>query len=550
MLCAAVALLCWLPAAPAFAQPFALAVRSDGDDIVYRINLATGAVAPIGPIGFADVESIAIHPHTGVIYAVDDITDQLIIVNPITGAGTAVAPTGVGTITDHGLAFDGAGNLYMSVDAPQNAYKLNPRGGGFLMGAQGQQVTGLAWLDGVLFGLGGDNTNNLVALNQVTGQSQVIGALGGTLSVSDGGIGFDRNDVLWGIEDGGTIFQVNPQTGAGTTVTTTLIGFEDLIVIRPTPVITAPGAGLGPQVVGRVDTNGDGAAETLTANFFAYDPGFSGGVRVARCDLDGDGRPDLITAPGPGGASFVRAFSGLTGAAIMGFVAYDGFFGGVYIACGDTNGDGKADIVTAPGPGGGPHVKVFRGAGGGTMLPGPAANFFPYDPSFTGGVRVAVGDVNGDTVGDIITAPGPGGGPHVRIFNGATGTEIFGFFPYDPGFTGGVFVASGDVNGDGRADIITAPGAGGGPNVRVFSGATGGVLSSFLAYDPAFTGGVTVAAGDINGDGRADIVTGPGAGGGPLVRVFDGPSSALINSFFAYDPSFTGGVFVAGGIGF
>ena len=138
---------------------------------------------------------------------------------------------------------------------------------------------------------------------------------------------------------------------------------------------------------------------------------------------------------------------------------------------------------------------------------------------------MAAGDVNGDGQTDIITGAGPGGGPHVRVFDGASLAEIRSFLAYQcdpvagPCFGGGVSVAAGDVNGDGRADIVTGAGPGGGPHVRVFDGATGAELAGFFAYDPAFTGGVLVAAGDVNGDGLAEIITGRGAGGGPHVSV-------------------------------
>ncbi len=155
----------------------------------------------------------------------------------------------------------------------------------------------------------------------------------------------------------------------------------------------------------------------------------------------------------------------------------------------------------------------------------------------------------------LVTGAGAGGGPHVRVFNAATGQEVIGFFPYPAGFTGGARVAMGDVNGDGIPDLITGAGPGGGPHVQVFDGAAllkGQLINlySFFAYAAGFTGGVFVAPADLNGDGKADIITGAGPGGGPHVQVFDGATGANlaspVGSFFAYDPAFMGGVFVGG----
>jgi hypothetical protein len=118
------------------------------------------------------------------------------------------------------------------------------------------------------------------------------------------------------------------------------------------------------------------------------------------------------------------------------------------------------------------------------------------------------------------------------------------FFAYAPSFHGGVFVAAGDLNGDGKDDIITGAGRGGGGQVKVFDAATLQAIDSFFAYGPSFPNDVRVAAGDVNGDGIADIITGAG-NAAQQVRTFDGISLAALDSFFALDPRTSTGTFVA-----
>jgi hypothetical protein len=239
-----------------------------------------------------------------------------------------------------------------------------------------------------------------------------------------------------------------------------------------------------------------------------------------------------------GGLPVVQLIDPATDQEKSSIVAYDpAFRGGVRVALGDLNGDGVPEIVTGAGPGGGPHVKVFDGRTGDTL-----ASLFAYDPAFRGGISVAVGDVDGDGQADIVTAPGIGGGPDVRVFD-ASGNLKSGFLAYDAAFRGGVSVAIGDVNGDFKAEIITGAGPGGGPHVEVFTG-DGTRLTSFQAYDPAFRGGVSVAAADLTGDGVAEIITGAGPGGGPHVQVFGGAGD-LRTSFLAGDSTLRTGTRVA-----
>jgi hypothetical protein len=180
----------------------------------------------------------------------------------------------------------------------------------------------------------------------------------------------------------------------------------------------------------------------------------------------------------------------------------------------------------------------------------------PYGSNFTGGVRVALADVTGDGTADLITAPGPGTTPTIHVFDGSTHQEIASFDAYESTFTGGVYVAAGDLTGDGKAEIVTGADQNGGPVVAVFDGATVSgtsaptVLDDFLAIDdPNFRGGVRIALGDVNGDGTPDLIAGAGFDGGPRVAVYDGAALAqgkqvkLVNDFYAFESTLRNGVF-------
>jgi len=213
----------------------------------------------------------------------------------------------------------------------------------------------------------------------------------------------------------------------------------------------------------------------------------------------------------------------------------------VNVAKGNFDADPELETVTGAGYGGGPHVKVYDANGTFT-----GKEFMAYDPYFAGGVDVAAGDVDGDGIDEIITGAGYGGGPHVRVFN-VNGNEMAGFYAYDYKFAGGIRVAAGDVNGDGKAEIVTGIYSNGGPHVRVMS-YQGQAISQFMAYDPYFAGGVDVGVGDVldTGTTKDEIITGAGPGGGPHVRVFS-ETGAGLSSFFAYASDYTGGVRVSGG---
>jgi hypothetical protein len=281
-------------------------------------------------------------------------------------------------------------------------------------------------------------------------------------------------------------------------------------------------------------------------------PGFAGAIHVAMGDVNRDGQPDIVTGAGPGGGPHVRVFNGLNGRVLFEFLAYDAAFtGGIYVSVGDVNRDGFGDIITGPDFGGGPHVRAFSGANGQDII-----NFLAYGATFTGGVRVASFDLNNDGFDEIVTGAGFGGGPHVRTFGASDGSTFTGvatqvagplgsFFAYSAQFLGGIYVTAGDVNGDGIPDIVTGAGATGGPHVRAFSGANGSVFTEFLAYDADFLGGVRVGVYDFNADGRFEIATVSGLGKPAQIKAFDGitgvsfPDATFIQ--FRSDGLFIGG---------
>jgi glucose/arabinose dehydrogenase len=207
-----------------------------------------------------------------------------------------------------------------------------------------------------------------------------------------------------------------------------------------------------------------------------------------------------------------------------------------------------AAIAVGPGPGGGPVGLLSDPSTGAPLLAVPA-----FDPAFRGGVRVATADVTGDGTRDLVIGAGVGGGPQVRVFDGATGALVRNFFALDPTFTGGLFVAAADFDRDGFADVVVSPDEGGGPRVQVFSGRDGTLLANFFGItDTGFRGGARVAAGDINADGVPDLVVAAGTGGGPRVAAFDGQTirpgvnpTKLFNDFFAFEPVLRDGVYVA-----
>jgi hypothetical protein len=313
---------------------------------------------------------------------------------------------------------------------------------------------------------------------------------------------------------------------------------------------------------------GAGAGTPATVRFFNPDgserfsldafPGFTGGVRTAAADFNGDGIADLVVGTGPGGPSHVRVIDGVTQKELFSVDPFEATFtGGVYVAAGDVNGDGVPDLVITPDEGGGPRVRIFSGKAGFAQLD----DFFGIDDTaFRGGARAAVGDINGDGFGDLVVAAGFLGGPRVAAFSGKSlGTnnrvKLFAdFFAFESTLRNGAFVTVGDIDGDGRAELIAGGGPGGGPRVTAFSGSSLMVnavvpVANFFAGNTDNRGGIRLAVKNLDNDNLADLVVGDGTDAGSRVTSYFGKvlrSPSTPPSDFSFDafPGFTGGVYV------
>jgi hypothetical protein len=382
-----------------------------------------------------------------------------------------------------------------------------------------------------------------------------------------------------------------------------------------TQTVTAPTTATTVNKVFAVSADAGGAPQVVVynaatgvavASFYAFAPTFSGGVRVAVADVNGDGTPDVIAAAGPGGGPQVEVIDGTklgqvaangqiaSSALLANFYAFTpSFSGGVYVAAGVSM-SGQAELVVGAGAGGGPQVEVIDGtklgqvqSNGQIAMSALLGNFFAFAPTFAGGVRVAVGDVNGDGSLDVVTGAGPGGGPQVEVIDGTKLTQVqsngqpvssallANFFAFVPTFAGGVFVSVGATAGGSQLNLIvsagaanslgpvansrSAPGQGLGPLVEILNGSqltsvqgngqirSGGVLSSFFALPSSFAGGVRVGFnGAFGSSGKAAILTAAGPGAGPEATAFDGMSSQALSAFYALPAGFSGGLFISG----
>lgn len=339
-------------------------------------------------------------------------------------------------------------------------------------------------------------------------------------------------------------------------------------VLTVTSVIPPQSAPAQPMVAGQPALNkftavgadaGGGPLVTITfpngtyTSFFAYASGFTGGVRVALGDVNGDGSPEVITGAGPGGGPQVNVYSVNTLSGVVSlqssFFAFSApnFTGGVYVAAGRTDSDFFDDVIVGAGAGGGPRVQVYAGSANGAVTSAPVNDFFAYSTAFTGGVVVTAGNRDGDLgdIEEVITAPASNGGYNIKSFdcNGTGGnpTVVESFFAFnDSTSIGGLRIAVGLFDLNNVADIVVGT-TNNGFGVILNNAYSGILTAPFSDFTGALRAGV---AEDSNGVDYAGVVAGPG--GGPRLTLYSVGASSLTvtDDLFVMNQQFRGGLFM------
>ena len=494
---------------------------------------------------------------TGSLSTTTDATGNYLFSNVPAGPHTITvdAPTGATLVTA-----DGSGKVTATVALP-----VGVPGGTAQTGVQTGLDIGVKYAGSVTSTLyvdaNGNGTRDATEPTQFPAKVELeLAGSGKAVSVVAVNNPGDGSFVVAGLPDGTHTLTVTPAAGStvgGPNRTTFTVTNGSAAVVDPIKVqgtgttptgtgtpggVTTPpagtggtlalGSGSGPNaVVYSFATAADGKL-TATAGAPIIRGGFSD-TRAMTADFTGDGTADTVTATGAGEASMVRVYDGKTGTELVEFAAFEASFtGGVNLAAGDFNGDGKADIVVSADTGGGPRVRVFDAAqyqAGADPAKGRLlADFFGIaDTKFRGGARVAVGDLNHDGTADLVVSAGQGGGPRVAIYDGkmiAPGKSptrlVADFFAFEPKLRNGAVVSVGDINGDGFADLVAGAGPGGAPRVVAFSGqgimansgaAAARIADFYVNGDAASRAGTTVTVKDLDKDGKADIVATDGS---------------------------------------
>ncbi len=575
-----------------------LYVSDTGNNRIRQVNIATGQtslIAGSGAAGYADgigatakfnhPIGVAVSKDGKTLYVADQFNDRIRKINLDTKAVTTFAGSGTRGYRDGigltavfslpaNLEMGGDGNLYLSDTGAHRLRFINTTTGSV------RTITGSGtrgFQNGTRFtarfndpkGLAVDNTggklyiadyfNDLIRRVDIPGDApffQIGPTVTGIEPLNRYRVGGRETDTKYVRVKGtnfrhGDVVQFGDQRAIATYVNNStelsvLIPFGKLAPNYYDVTVTSLDGQSGTLKDGFVVLNVDGSLPpentppaAASASFLGYKD-VKGDFTIASGNSIGDIKDEIVQGTGAGLGPQIRVFD-IEGKLFSSFFAFaETLRSGVRVASCDLNNNRKDEFVVSAGPPGRPHIRILNDKGAMTVSPG----FFALDGLFQGGTNVACGDINGDGKNEIMVAASQGGGPQVTVHK-PDGTVMANFFAFDPSFRGGVNLAAADLNGDGKDEIITVPEKGT-PQVRAFSVGKGVItpVLNLFAFQQSFGGGLSVAGGDIDGDGKDEIVVGQRTNGQAWVKVLD-QKGLIRDEFLAYRGAYQGGVNVA-----
>lgn len=259
------------------------------------------------------------------------------------------------------------------------------------------------------------------------------------------------------------------------------------------------------------------------------------GLNVAAGNINNDDFPEIITVPGEGGTPLVKLWQS-NGRLAQEFFAYEAEFkGGVEVAFANLDGSGSDQIVTVPMSNRESEVRIWKYDG--TLF----NKFLAFPENYKGGANISVRDFDRDGQDEIVVAPRGNIDPVIKIFR-PDGILISAFSIAPPRTKTGTAFTVGDLNGDGWAEILTTS-IRGSPSIRVWN-YLGRELRPSFYLTPKYFRGASLGSGDTDGDGKDEIIIGSPVKAKPEVYIYD-MTLRLKKKFSVYTPKIQSGVNVA-----